>query len=72
MYRDYLKVKKCILNPKNELVHHDAIWEMITLFELKWKDGGLRLFNLSFASLHYHWKTHISKDLISENETFDM
>jgi len=66
MYRDYLKIKKCILNTMNEPEHYDVILEMITLFEQKWKDGGLRLFNLSLASLRYHWKIQtgeLSSDL---------
>jgi len=50
----------------NEPEHYDVILEMITLFEQKWKDGGLRLFNLSLASLRYHWKIQtgeLSSDL---------
>jgi hypothetical protein len=60
MKKDFIWLRKVILNNDNKLIHYDSLVRLIELFTIKWKD---RKDNLIFAEAYSSYKVYLKLTL---------
>lgn len=60
MKKDFLWLRKVILNNDNKLIHYDSLVRLIELFTIKWKD---RKDNLIFVEAYSSYKVYLKLTL---------